>query len=62
MTVKQLQKILNKMPQDAEVVYYDGDNGLCYVTEVEHHTEIIVNPWAKKPQTKSVNVVWLSYD
>lgn len=27
MTVKELIKKLQKMPQDAEVMYYDGDNG-----------------------------------
>ncbi len=27
MTVKELIEKLKKMPQDAEVMYYDGDNG-----------------------------------
>lgn len=29
MKVKELIKILQTMPQDAEVIYYDGDNGWC---------------------------------
>lgn len=43
MKVNELIKILQKMPQDAEVIYYDGDNGWCtprpeYITE--HYTRI----------------------
>ena len=38
MKVKELVQILQKMPQDAEVIYHDGDNGWCapcpqYITE-----------------------------
>lgn len=59
MTVQQLQKILDTMPANAEVVYYDGDNGLTYVNNVEHRTNIVTNPWARNPQTKPANVVVL---
>lgn len=38
MQVKELIEILKKMPPDAQVIYYDGDNGWCapspqYITE-----------------------------
>lgn len=59
MTVKQLQKLLDKMPKDAEVGYYDGDNGLIYIEEVSHQDKIIINPWQIKPQTKPANIVIL---
>ena len=43
MKVKDLIKILQKMPQDAEVIYHDGDNGWCtprpeYITEYREYT------------------------
>lgn len=42
MKVKDLIKQLQKMPQDAEVIYYDGDNGWCapspqYITEYREY-------------------------
>lgn len=38
MTVKELIKELEKMPSDAEVIYYDGDNGWC-TPNVEYTTK-----------------------
>lgn len=34
MTVKELIKELEKMPQNAEVMYYDGDNGWTTPSEI----------------------------
>ena len=36
MTVKELIKILQKMPQDAEVMYYDGDNGWTTPSNIQY--------------------------
>lgn len=36
MTVKQFIKKLEKMPQDAEVMYYDGDNGWTTPSDVQY--------------------------
>jgi hypothetical protein len=36
MTVKQLIKVLEKMPQDAEVMYYDGDNGWTTPSNIQY--------------------------
>ena len=42
MKVKELIEILQKMPQDAEVIYHDGDNGWSapcpqYITEYREY-------------------------
>ena len=47
MTVKELIEELQKVPQDAEVKYYDGDNGWMTVEEVEFTDEIVVNVHAR---------------
>ena len=61
MTVKQLQEKLRKMPQDAEVVYFDSysDNGPMYVNEVEveHETELFMYPHLLNPQGKTTVIV-----
>lgn len=36
MTVKELIKVLEKMPQDAEVMYYDGDNGWTTPSNIQY--------------------------
>jgi hypothetical protein len=36
MTVKQLIKALEKMPQDAVVMYYDGDNGWTTPSNIQY--------------------------
>ena len=36
MTVEELIKELEKMPQDAEVMYYDGDNGWTTPSDIEY--------------------------
>lgn len=45
MTVQQLIKQLSKIPQDAEVIYYDGDNGATTVESAMHEDCIIINPY-----------------
>jgi hypothetical protein len=42
MTVKELITMLEKMPPDAEIIYYDGDNGLCS-PNVEYCTKILTH-------------------
>jgi hypothetical protein len=59
MTVKQLREKLSEMPQDAEVIYYDGDNGVTYINEVEYETSIIMYPHMRNPQREDANVVVL---
>jgi hypothetical protein len=39
------------MPQDARVVYYDGDNGWSEVDEVQYLTEL-KNPYQNKIERK----------
>jgi hypothetical protein len=51
MTVKELIKELDKMPQDARVVYYDGDNGWSEIDEVQYLTEL-KNPYQNKIERK----------
>lgn len=59
MTVKQLQKALSKMPQDAEVIYYDGDNGETSVNEVEYRNYTYTNMWKLNPTKVPANIVVL---
>lgn len=59
MTVKQLQKELSKMPQDAEVIYYDGDNGATSVNEVEYRKYTYTNMWQLNPTKVPANIVVL---
>lgn len=58
MKVKELIEILQKMPQDAKVIYHDGDNGWCspcpeYITE---YSEYVYAPQSKKVRGKFVNL------
>lgn len=58
MKVKDLIKILQKMPQDAEVIYHDGDNGWVtprpeYITE---YREYIYAPKSRMIKGKFVNL------
>ncbi len=59
MTVKQLQERLSKMPQDVEVMYYDGDNGPTFVNEVDYETSVVIYPHMRGPQRANMNVVVL---
>ncbi len=59
MTVKQLQKRLNTMPPDAEVIYYDGDNGPTFVETVDYETSIVLYPHMRNPPRENMNVVVL---
>lgn len=45
MTVKELINQLEKMPQDAKVIYFDGDNGWCE-PKVEFTTKYLKNPYS----------------
>ena len=45
MTVKELINQLEKMPQDAKVIYFDGDNGWCE-PRVEFVTRYIEEPYS----------------
>ena len=47
------------MPQDAQVIYYDGDNGATTVESVAHENCIVINPHSLEPQTEPANVVVL---
>lgn len=58
MQVKEFIEILQKMPQDAEVIYYDGDNGWCtprpeYITE---HREYVYASKSRMIKGKFVNL------
>ena len=58
MKVKELVEILQKMPQDAEVIYFDGDNGWCvpcpqYITEYQ---EYVYAPSSKMVRGKFVDL------
>lgn len=58
MQVKELIKILQKMPQDAEVIYYDGDNGWrtpCpeFITE---YSEFVYSSKTRKIKGKFVDL------
>jgi hypothetical protein len=46
MTVNELIARLKKMPPDAEVIYYDGDNGLC-TPNVEYTTKTLTRRYPK---------------
>lgn len=59
MTVKQLIKELSKMPQNAQIIYYDGDNGATTIESAEHEDYIIINPYCQEPKTKPADVVVL---
>lgn len=59
MTVKQLMKELSKMPQNAQVIYYDGDDGATSVESVAPEGCVIINPHSREPQTEPANVVVL---
>lgn len=61
MTVKELREKLSDMPQDAEIVYYDGDNGATTVEEVEYQNEIMLNPWAATYETRPAHIVVLGW-
>lgn len=50
MIVKELIAMLEKMPPDAEVIYYDGDNGLCS-PNVEYCTKILRRKYPKPEYT-----------
>lgn len=60
MTVKQLRAKLEKMPQDAEVEYYDGDNGWTIIDSVNHEDNIRSYIQSNNPRTSPANVVVLS--
>lgn len=58
MKVKELIEILQKMPQDAQVIYYDGDNGWCtprpeFITE---YREYIYAPKSRMIKGKFVDL------
>jgi hypothetical protein len=59
MTVQQLIKQLSKMPHDAQVIYYDGDNGATTVESAMHEDGIVTNPYSREPQLEPANVVVL---
>ena len=60
MKVKELIEKLKKMPPNAEVMYYDGDNGLC-TPEVEYTTKILTRRYPK-PEWKYGSFVDLTAD
>lgn len=60
MTVKELINELNKMPLDAKVMYYDGDNGWTTVEECTHETEVVKQIYARNPEIMTGNFVILT--
>ena len=60
MTVKELIKALEKMPQNVPVKYFDGDNGWCEIYEVEHLTSYYDAPWSRNPKKTPCNFVDLN--
>ena len=50
---------VKKMPQDARVIYYDGDNGATTVESAMHEDGIVINPYSREPQLEPANVVVL---
>lgn len=60
MTVKELINELNKMPADAEVMYYDGDNGWITVEECTHETEVVKQIYSPVPEIMTGNFVILT--
>ena len=59
MTVKELVKKLNKMPQSAEVMYFDGDNGWMTVESCKYQTEVRVYAYNPCNDTMKGNFVIL---
>lgn len=59
MTVKELIKKLNKMPQNAEVMYFDGDNGWMTVENCNHQTEVQIYAYNPCKDTRKGNFVIL---
>ena len=60
MTVKELVKKLNKMPQNAEVMYFDGDNGWMTVENCSHQTEVRIYAYNQCDDTRKGNFVILN--
>ena len=54
MTVKRMKELLNHMPDNAEIVYWDGDapGGWMFFTDVEYSEKLCVSGWRAKPEYK----------
>lgn len=61
MTVKELIAMLEEMPPNAEVIYYDGENGWC-TPNVEHCTKILTKRYGPKPEWDYGSFVNLTAD
>ena len=51
MTVKQMKKLLDNLPDNAEIVYWDGDNGgWTQFSELEYTEKLNVSGYGPKPK------------